>query len=166
MVLNLPRIKNIFGHSRETGEGVASKKRKTIREIFLMPESATTTVSTSWAAAVMSDTGDVSFNFHLPADYNSMVEAKIVVIPDATETIQWDIQIGVAGAGVDANNSDRSKINATLAVTQNLITEIDIMDRLADSVAGVILKAKDYLGIKFSSDTANIQLIGFRYKYS
>lgn len=159
-------LRNIFTHSRQTGEGLGTREKLSVKEVFIMPESATTSVSTSYAAAVMTDTQDISFNWYLPSDFRSLTEAKIIVIPDATETIQWDIQIGVARVGVDANNDDRSKTNDTLAVTQNQITEIDIMDRLVDVPAGVLLKGGDYVGIKFSSDTANIQLIGFRYKYT
>lgn len=88
------------------------------------------------------------------------MSANIIIIPDATETVQWDVLASVAAIGEDYNNDDRSALNVTKSVTENDLTELDI-----SGVLGT-LTAADFISIDFQSDTANIRVVGLEFDYN
>ena len=81
------------------------------------------------------------------------------MIPDNTETIQWDVLVSVAAVGEDYNADDRSASDVTLGVTVNDLTEADIISSLTGLTAG------DYVAIDFQSDIASLRVIGFEFDY-
>ena len=103
------------------------------------------------------------FNLYVPADFSSLTECAIVMIPDTTETIQYDIECSVAAVGEDYNASTNAGVNQTQAVTINDLTEVSIKDMFG--VANP-LTAGDYVGIKFTSNIASLRIIGLRFKYA
>jgi hypothetical protein len=82
------------------------------------------------------------------------------MIPDATETIQWDVNVSVAAAGEAYNNDDRAAADQQQAVTASQLTEIDISGQLTGLAPG------DYVAIDFQSDTANLRIVGFEFDYN
>jgi hypothetical protein len=100
------------------------------------------------------------FNFFLPADFSSLSEAVIVTIPDASETVQWDLYMEYGLAGEVHTASADAITNDTLAVTVNEIEELDISAQMDEP------GASDYIGLLMESDTTNIMVFGLRIKYS
>ncbi len=63
------------------------------------------------------------FDFHIPNDFSSLVDAAVVLFPDATETIQWDVTTDFGASGEAYNANSDSITNDTLAVTDDQIAE-------------------------------------------
>lgn len=131
------------------------------REFWIAPQSATVETNFgNFRSTMINSGGEVFFNFTVPADFTSLSEAVVVVVPDATETIQWDLNASVAADGQDQNADDRTSLNETLAVTNDLVTDLDVSSVLTGLVAS------DYVGLNFESDTTNIRIVGLRIKYN
>ncbi len=113
-----------------------------------------------WDVVSLGTSQDTHFVFQVAESFEALVNAKVVMIPDATETIQWDINVSVAAAGEAYNANDRTAVNQTLGVTASQLTEADISGQLTGLAAG------DYVAIDFQSDTANIRVIGFEFDYT
>lgn len=113
-----------------------------------------------FGATAISQSREVYFNFIVPNDFSSLTGAKVVIIPDTTETIQWDITVDVAAVGENYNIDTRTGTNESLAVTVDDMTEIDISSHLTGLTAG------DYVGVNFQSDTDFIKTIGARITYT
>ncbi len=136
------------------------KGSSSIQHLFELPlEDPTGTVG-NWDIIEINATQAVHFACQIPEDFEVLDAATIVMIPDASETIQWDILVSVAAAGEAYNNDDRSSLNDTLAVTINLITEVDISGSLTGLSAG------DYVAIDFQSDTGNLRIVGFEFDFN
>ncbi len=102
---------------------------------------------------------EVIFMFGMPADFTTLVEAVILMVPDATETIQFDLDTdyGASGEAPDANSENET--DTTLGVTSAVLTEVDASGVMA-SVA-----ADDYVGLEFDSDTATTRIVLLRIRY-
>ena len=111
-------------------------------------------------AVTRTSTQAVNFNFFMPHDFTSLTSAVVVMIPDATETIQADHRLQSGAAGEAYNTINNTTADQTLAVTLNQLTEMDV----SGPFTGVV--ANDYIGFKFESDTADLRVIGLRIKYS
>jgi len=148
-----------------TGAVTISAKEGATKEFMIMPfhkyESYTLSVG-GYGVYKTNSAGrrETSFNFVVPADFTSLTSANILVIPDATETIQWDEYISVATTGEDYNIDDRSTLDVQQAVTINDLTQINMTGNLNGIVAG------DYIGITLKSDIDYIRTIGLHIKYS
>lgn len=145
------------GHTH-TGGGSATK------EFFIVPTNplADTQLGDFTYDLLGSSISDW-FNFYVPADFSSITTCAIVMIPDATETIQYDIECSVAAVGENYDASVNAGVDQTQAVTANKLTETNITDMFG--VANP-LTAGDYVGIKFTSNIASLRVIGLRFKYS
>ena len=131
------------------------------KEIFILtPSGAYGTVVGNWGTRELGSTSTTQFVFFVPNDFTSLTSATISMIPDTTETIQWDIFASVAAVGELQNADTRSATDQTQSVTINLITEIDISGVLTGLAAG------DYVGIDFQSDTSVVRLLGLRFRYA
>ncbi len=126
---------------------------------FHMPFDDPTGQVGNWEVIEINAAQGTHFVFQVPENYESMVNATVVMIPDATETIQWDINVSVAAAGEAQDNDTRQALNETLAVTADQVTEADISGQLADLAGG------DYVAIDFLSDIANLRILGFEFDY-
>jgi hypothetical protein len=114
----------------------------------------------NWDVVSINAAQSVHFVCQVPEDFETLSAAAIVMIPDATETIQWDINVSVAAAGEAYNNDDRAAADQQLAVTVNQLTEVDISGQLTSLSAG------DYIAIDFQSDTADLRIIGFEFDWN
>ena len=124
----------------------------------LLYSGANTTVG-YYAAFAADSADDYGFNFPVPSDFGSLVSAVLLMIPDATETIQWDIYTTVAAAGEDFEADERQSLNVQQAVTAEKLTEIDISGVLTG------IAAEDYVGVIFTSNTSTEFVCEFRFTY-
>lgn len=104
--------------------------------------------------------GIVKYVFHIPHDFTSLTDAVVVVIPDTTETIQWDVTTDFGANGEAYTTNSDSITNATLAVTINVLAECDVSAALTGIAAG------DYIGMEFVSDINNIRAVFLRIRYT
>ncbi len=128
------------------------------KEFFFMVEPSTSL--DNFSIYSMTSSGSQEAQFLVPSDFTTLTAAVALVIPDATETIQWDMRASVAASGQAYDADDRTINDNTLAVTVDLMTELDVSGVLTGLVAG------DYVGLRFLSDTSNIRLLGYRIKYT
>ncbi len=102
----------------------------------------------------------INLAFFVPNDFSTLIDATILINPDTSETVQWDVTTQFAANG-EANNANTDSItDATLAVTLNQLAELDV------SAALTGLAANDYVGMLFESNTTAVFIIGLRIKYS
>lgn len=113
-----------------------------------------------WIFVSLGSTASALYTFIVPNDFVSLAAAVVVIIPDATEMVQWDNDVSVAAAGEDYNADARQSLNETKAVTVNDLTELDVSATLTGLAAG------DYVALRFQSDTATIRALGLRIKYN
>ena len=151
---------NIYFQDGAGVEHTLLKGSTGIQHEFMTPlEDPTGTVG-NWDVVQIGTAQNVHFSFQVAEDFEILDNATIVVIPDATETIQWDIFVSVSAPGEAYDNDDRSALNETLAVTANNITELDISGLLTGLSPG------DYVAIDFQSDTATIQVVGCEFDFN
>lgn len=151
---------NIYFQDGAGTEHTILKGATSVEHIYEAPlEDPTGTVG-NWDVVEINAAQNVHFTFQIPEDFEVLDAVTIVIIPDATETIQWDVFISVAASGEAYNNDDRSALDETLAVTINLVTELDISGIMTGLSAG------DYIAIDFQSDTANIRVVGCELDYN
>jgi len=133
---------------------------------LFVPVTAGNTLSSAYDTAVGNfatntpDNGENAFfNFRVPNNFSSLVSANVVMIPDTTETIQWDLAINYGVVGQAYTSHSATATDSTKSVTQNILTEADI----ASSLSGI--QAGSYVGIKFTSNTTTIRIIGLYINY-
>lgn len=112
-----------------------------------------------FAYGSLTSSQDNRFVFKTPDDLDTLTSIAVVVIPDATETAQWDVTTDFGAAGEDYNNHSDS-YNGSLAVTVSEIAELPVTDAFTSLAAG------DYAGMVFNSNTSNLRVIGMIIKYT
>ena len=151
---------NVYFQDGAGTEHTLLKGSSSIQHEFFTPlEDPTGTVG-NWDVITINSSQAVHFSCQIPEDFEVLDAATIVMIPDATETIQWDVLVSVSAAGEAYNNDDRSALNEQLAVTASALTEADISGVLTGLAAG------DYVAIDFQSDTANLRIVGFEFDFN
>ena len=132
-------------------------------EVFIQPivEAPSNNLG-DWPEAQLGTSNECGFIWHCPPNWQSINSITIVMIPDATETIQVDIDVSVSAAGEAQDNDTRQSLNETLSVTADQLTEWDIsgIGTLFASVA-----VGDYIGIRFQSDTNTLRVLGCRISW-
>ena len=113
-----------------------------------------------FATCTAADTGAMRFNIYVPADFTTLTSAGVVVIPDATETVQWDVATDFGAIGEHYATNSGSLTNSTLAVTDSYLAELDVSGALTGLAAG------DNVGLNFTSNTNHIKAVFLRIKYS
>lgn len=111
-------------------------------------------------AVQLDNTDEAYFSFFVPTNATSIVTCQLIGIPDATETIQFDVDtdFGAVGEPYD-NNSDQIN-NQQESVTANQIWASDLSAALTGVAAG------DLVGMKITSNTTSIYLAGLRLVYA
>lgn len=130
------------------------------RHLTVQPRGATDANVGNWAVVTINAAQSVHFTFHVPTDFETLSTVKILMIPDATETIQWDALVSVAGVGEAYNNDDRTITDGTLGVTAGQIVEADISSGFTGLVVG------DSVGVDFQSDIASLRVIKLLVEYT
>jgi len=82
------------------------------------------------------------------------------MIPDTTETIQYDLDSNYGQVGELHTIGAESVLNATSSATINVLLEC--------SAAGVLVgvTAGDYVGLRLTSDITTLRVIGLAIKYT
>lgn len=138
----------------------------TTREMFV-PVSAGVTngdpydsVVGDFAISTPDSAQSIYFNFKIPDNFNSLTSAKIVMIPDASETIQYDLDTDYGASGEAYNLNTESLSNETAGATTSQLLEVDTSGVLTS------INASDYVGLKLTSDTTTLRVIGLFIKYA
>ncbi len=131
---------------------------------FFIPSTVFTPAGTDnnlaeWTNSFLNADNNIRFNIYIPADFSNLTSAVMVIIPDTTETVQFDVSTSFASEGELFTNHTDSIVDGTQGVTENIITELDISEAFTGIEAG------DYVGVFFESDTSILKVIGFRFKY-
>ena len=126
---------------------------------------ATFPYTTSFGATRFSTTtlaaADIArFLWKVPSDFNLLDDISVIIIPDASETIDWNADADYGALGENANNSTEGVDNNTLAVTINKLTAVDVSD------VHTGIAAEDYVATQFASNTSSLQVVGLRIKYN
>ena len=140
-----------------------------VHVLFILPsQDAHDAILDDWPHNTAGAANEVAFIWHVPPTWIGTSSISIVMIPDATETIQADIDVSIAAVGESYNADTRQALNQTLAVTVDQITEWNILD-IGDLFSGVLVSgpiASDYVAIRFQSDTDTLRILGLRVNYS
>ena len=104
--------------------------------------------------------GSFGANWYVPSDFTSLSTAHFILIPDATETIQFDIDFYVAAVGEAYNADTRSSSNVTADVTVDILYAVDISSYLTGLAVG------DFVGMEVDSDTSTLDCLGYRITYT
>ncbi len=131
------------------------------KEFFITHQGAPSTTGVGdWQVRLVGSAAEIFFTFMVPHDFTSLTSADVLVLPDATETLQWDQDVSVSASGETHDNDARQALNETLAVTVNVLAECDVSASMTGLAAG------DYVGLRFQSDTDNIKTLGLRVRYN
>lgn len=152
--------RNIFPNANKTNTGLG--KENEIKTIFVQPQDPEVSIAiASYNAARLSSTGQTTFNFYIPADFNAPIDIGLLIIPDTTESVQFDWDISFDRIG-DLAVSSTSSFNIQRSVIANRMTFIDFqrVDLLQSG-----LKQDTMVGVIFKSDTSNIDVLGLRFRY-
>jgi hypothetical protein len=105
------------------------------------------------------------FTFQVPVDYVSGAALTLVMIPDSTESIQWDITAFQANSGQTYSDVTAVDNNVQLNVTANKMTFANISStNMVTFLNG--LSALDVVSILISSDITSIFPVGLTFEYS
>ena len=126
----------------------------------LSPEGETASEGTAFNHLTMSNTGSFRLNFFIPPEAASAIKVFVMIVPDTTETVQYDVVGDHAALGQLITQGSDTITDGTLAVTDNTLAELDVSDAFTGVAGG------DYCGIEFQSDTTNIRCIGLCVEYS
>ncbi len=135
-------------------------------DVFILPtQDAHDAILDDWAHNTAGAANEVAFIWHVPAEFTGFNTVSVVMIPDAEETIQADIDVSVATAGEAHNADTRQALNETKDIAAgdvDAITEWSLLDvgtLLGDIAIG------DVIAIRFQSDTDTLRILGLRINY-
>lgn len=121
-------------------------------------------VNYKYPSALLQTANDyAAISFVCPNDFNSIVEANIIVIPDATQAAaDWDITTNYGAIGQSDDVHTGSNTASTYNVTADVFFNVDIASCLSS------LAANDIVGIVFTlnDSTHDVAVMGLRFRYS
>lgn len=123
------------------------------------PLAGTPDVVGDFPADRMGGSEETQFVFFIPNDFSSVTSIEVMIIPDTTETIGYDLTSDYGAVGEVYNFNSESSLTQTLAVTINVITEIDVSGVFSSVAAG------DYCGLRLISNTSDLEVVALRFKY-
>ena len=150
-------------------EGFEKKVEKEIFVHTVNPSPNDWDGTDSWPVTRITNADECYFIFKVPDDFNDLVEAAIVLLPDTTEAIEWDVYCQAARAGDAEDRFTNNMLNETKNVTQWVIDEIDLLKGTPHGLFGYSaagLRPNDYVAIWFASDTTELLVLGMRIKYT
>ncbi len=110
------------------------------------------------------DSGDVGyFSFLCPNNFTTLTSVDLIIYPDATETLQMDVVVNIAGAGEAYNIHTTTVSNTQLSVTVDQLTFWNL-NTLAGTPFAPML-ANDLVTLSITSDTTLSRVIGIRVRY-
>lgn len=151
-------VDDLAAHLKGIDNALAPTSQK---EFFVYPVNNTPSTGVGgFTTTQITSTQSVAFNFKTPDDFSTLTECVVVMIPDATETIQWDVTTNFAASGEAYTTNSDSITNGQASATASQIIEADMSAALTGLAAG------DYIGMIFESDTNNLRVIGLQFKYN
>ena len=103
-------------------------------------------------------------NMYFPANMDTITSVKVLMIPDATETIQADFLMYNGADGETYTAHSNSAPNETLAVTQDKLTSWDITSLGTDIFADV--EAGEHGALRIYSDINSLRITGVLLTYT
>jgi len=133
----------------------------TVKEVFYRVDNSNDSSGDYITKEILSN-GTGFFTFKVPFDFVSLVDLKLVSIPQSTvPTADIDLFSDYASVGELKNIHSESDTTATYALTIDEITELDISGLFSSILAG------DYCGLKVDHNSAgNHDYLGIRIKYN
>lgn len=121
-------------------------------------------VLNSYAVVQLDSTEHAYFLFAVPSTFTSLTSIEVIMIPDATETVQMDITVHMAGDGEANTQHTATQTDTTKAVTSGNMTKWRI-----DNLSGTIfasMSAGDIVGVDITSDITLLRVLGLLVKYA
>lgn len=135
---------------------------------LFIPVTAGNTLTSAYDTAVgdfATNTPDAAqvlyFNFKMPPNFTSFTSLKMAMIPDATETVQFDVDVDYGAVGELYNVNSATLTNQTASATLDTLLE-------TSSIHSVLVNAQanDFVGMKITSDTTTLRVIGLTLIYT
>lgn len=135
---------------------------------FFVPVTAGNTLTSAYDTAVgdfATNTPDSAqvlyFVFNIPSNFSSLTSVKLVMIPDATETIQYDVDVDYGGHGEAYNVNTATITDETDSATADqILVGSDLVSALVN------VQANDYVGMKVTSNTTQLRVLGLKVVYA
>jgi hypothetical protein len=128
---------------------------------WLMPYNPLSVVSDGdWSVYRVGAAYTAAFHFSVGDDFEALTRLVLLIIPDTSETIQFDLDSDYGAEGEDYNQHSESLVNQTLAVIDDDLTLIDVSGVFTDLAAG------DFCALNFGSDTDYIRIAGMLLEYT
>lgn len=102
----------------------------------------------------------VVYNWSAPSWMTEITSVKFIIIPDTTETIQYDVDIAYNAIGDLYTDATQQLVDETQAVTLSQLTYLDVTSLF------VGVSASDIVGVKFTSNTSDIRVVGMEITYN
>ena len=117
----------------------------------------------NWAVATLGPLDRrTHFGFHVPDDITSFTKAVVVLIPPATGTLVYNLNISVAKSGESQNAFHQALLGLTIPVTAGSLTEIDVSAIVPGSS---LVPGGTYVSLTFVAATGATQVLGMRFEY-
>ena len=116
----------------------------------------------NWAVAHLDPLGRrTHFGFHVPDDITAFTKAVVVLIPSATGTLTYNLNISVAKSGESQNAFHQQLLGLTSVVTAGALTEIDVSALIPGSL---VVPGGTYVSLTFGTP-GTTQVLGMRFVY-
>lgn len=120
----------------------------------------------SWPVTLTGNTDTVYFVWRVPTEWRSFASIGVVMIPDAAEEIQMDIDVAVSAEGEQYDASERQLLNETKTIAAGDVDDLvewDILN-IGPMFAGIGIG--DYVTVKLTSDIDGLVIVGLHISYA
>lgn len=138
-----------------------------VKELFVSPSKGTDAVLSlvgTLPYMQLDATESGYFHFRVPENFHSLTSVNLIIYPDATESLQMDVDVNIGAIGEPYNNHTTSVSNTTKSVTTDDFTEWDLMSLTGTPFAA--MTAGDIVSVRIGSDTTMTRVVGLSVKYS
>lgn len=131
----------------------------TIEELWVAPASANQTLD-RWA---VTNNGEASFVFGVPAKMNTFTKATISAIATKTGTTRFDLSIAIAKSGETQDSFESQQTNlGPLSLVKDRVIEIDV----SSVIPGNLESGRDNIALRFNADKkSDLRIIGLKFLY-
>lgn len=140
------------------------------KEFFVLPSQYYVNADAYWEGfyyhtgiRLNANSEKIYLEFYIPEDFSSVTAAVLVVNPFATSTQRFTYRSSYAAHGEQNNIHTELSSDQDFGLTSDEIDELDVSGILSSLVAG------DYVGLEIitsNTNTANLLILGLRFKYS
>ena len=145
-------------YKNETGCSTISQTKKTIS---ISPfSSGGVLTKNGFPFSSLGNSGSQPYSFYIPSDFNSIVNATILIFGDVDGAKQYDLDISVAGVGQNYTTYYNNTLDIAFNTQTDILYEVDITRYFSNGAA-----ANKWVGVNFMSDTASILVGVMRFEY-